>query len=96
MAAFNAAKLSQKNKNIASAFADGLEWIVIKHDVEMKYPELPALVQRAKNKVGATQRRPDMWQTIAHVQKLSTRQKSPESRSCGLGGHIETCMSNEA
>ena len=63
-----------RNKNARDALEKGLEWTVIKHEVEVKYPEVPALIQRAKNKVGTTQRRPDSWQSIAFISKLMQKQ----------------------
>ena len=58
------AKLSEKNENMKTALTDGLKWVVIKADIDIRYPRLAEIIQRAKNKVGQTQRRPDMWQTL--------------------------------
>ena len=70
----NVEKLSQKNNNMQKALQEGLNWTVITKSVVAKYPELPSLIQRAKNKVGQTQRRPDMWQAFAQCNKLRAKQ----------------------
>ena len=75
------AKLSAKNANMSAAIEHGLKWTIIPRWVDEKYPALADLIQRAKNKVGQTQRRPTMWQTIAHISKLAV--KSAATRSNG-------------
>ena len=67
------AKLSEKNANMRTALDTGLRWTVIKSNVDTKYPRLAEIIQRAKNKVGQTQRRPDMWQTLMHIQRDACR-----------------------
>ena len=79
----SAAKLGAKNVNMQKALTEGLHWTVIKRDVELRYPLLPDIVQRAKNKVGQTQRRPDMWQVILHLQRSANRMAKLS------GGHVD-------
>jgi len=67
------ARLSERNDNMNSALDVGLKWTVIKAEIDIRYPRLAELIQRAKNKVGQTQRRPDMWQTIMHIQRDACR-----------------------
>ena len=69
----SSAKLAAANPNIAKALKDGLEWTIISKKVPLEYPEFPSLVQRAKNKVGMTQRRPDMWQALTFMARMMSR-----------------------
>ena len=42
-------RIKSANRDLASAVEEGLEWTIIKHQVENRYPELPELIQRALN-----------------------------------------------
>ena len=66
-------KLSDRNENMRMALDNGLQFTIIKAEVETKYPRLAELIQRSKNKIGQTQRRPDMWQTLMHIQRDAVR-----------------------
>ena len=41
--------MTSGNRDLAFAVEQGLEWTIIKHQVETQYPELPELIQRALN-----------------------------------------------
>ena len=42
-------RIASGNRDLAYAVQHGLEWTIIKHQVETQYPELPELIQRALN-----------------------------------------------
>ena len=42
-------RIKSANRDLACAVEEGLEWTIIKHQVENRYPELPELIQRALN-----------------------------------------------
>ena len=42
-------RITSGNRDLADAVEHGLEWFIIKHQVETQYPELPELIQRALN-----------------------------------------------
>ena len=42
-------RIKSGSRDLAFAVQEGLEWTIIKHQVESQYPDLPEPIQRARN-----------------------------------------------
>jgi hypothetical protein len=67
------AAMTETNEFLRQACEEGLEWLIIRRQVEKLWPTMPKLIQEVKNVVGAAQRRNNTWQTLTHIQDLNVR-----------------------
>ena len=65
--------MTEANEFLRQACEEGIEWLIIRRQVEKLWPTMPKLIQEVKNVVGAAQRRNNTWQTLTHIQDLSIR-----------------------
>ena len=67
----SAEKLKKEDEGIAKALTQGLEWLVLKAAVAKLYPELPSLVQAARNQPGQSQRMESEMQMLLRISTLA-------------------------
>ena len=82
---FDMQKIENKNPNIKKALHEGIPMLVVKREIVKKYPLLPEMIQRAKNKVGQAQRSPDMWETLSFMAKMKIRQEKAKGGNVDFG-----------
>jgi hypothetical protein len=65
------AMLSDKDQGLSKALVDGLSWIVLKQEVQLLYPDLPDLIQKARNDPGRAQRQEGEVQVLLRIASLA-------------------------
>ena len=69
-------KLTGQDKALGDALKKGLEWVVLKAEVATLYPNVPDLVQRARNGPGQAQRHENEIQVLLRIHRLARARSS--------------------
>ena len=62
--------------NFKAAIEDGLKWLVIDKSVGKRFPQLPNLVQRARNAIVQVSHGEDMFQLLLEIQNIASEMES--------------------
>ena len=65
------AMLSDKDQGLSKAIVEGLAWIVLQKEVGLLYPDLPDLIQKARNDPGRAQRQEGEVQVLLRIATLA-------------------------
>ena len=66
-------KICKNDSAMATAMTQGLEWLVLKAEVAVRFPQLAALIQQAKNATGQSQREEGELQLLLQIQAIANR-----------------------
>ena len=66
-------QLGEADQLMKKAFTDGLQWTVIKSEVEVAYPELASVIQQARNAGNNIGRRESEIQILLRIQEAANR-----------------------